>query len=94
MVKLKYGGRKRKSLKNKGTKVRRNKKVRFNTKKIHKRRVKYSRKHQRGGFFVTDIVRGAESSLKNTVNTLKGAPLSPSPFPTQDQPIDKNVEVI
>lgn len=81
------------------------KKMRMHTRKrkqkLNKRKIRKSRRkmrtrkyQQRGGFFVTDIVRGAESGMQNTINTLKGVPLSPSPFPTRDQPIDRNVEVI
>lgn len=56
------------------------------------------RRHHRGGNlvpqFISNGIRSGETTIVNTLNTLKGRPLSPSPYPTQDQPIDQNVTVI
>lgn len=43
---------------------------------------------------ITNAMRGSENALENTVNVLQGKELTPSPYPTKDQPIDTNVVVI
>jgi hypothetical protein len=96
--------------KRQNTKSTRKHKVKFNLRKNktrtipkikhHKKKhtTRHKRRHQKGGSLLpqslTNVVRGGESVVANTINTLKGKPLTPSPYPTQDQPIDVNVEVI
>jgi hypothetical protein len=82
--------------------VTRKRKVHFNLKKnqthtipkIKKRAgLRKTRRQQRGGNLLpqtlTNIMRGSENAVVNTLNTLKGTSLNPSPYPTQDQPIDQ-----
>lgn len=58
---------------------------------------KKSRRQQRGGNILpqtlTNIIRGSENAVVNTLNTLNGTSLNPSPYPTQDQPIDQTDSV-
>jgi len=44
--------------------------------------------------FITDIGRSGEHAISNTINTLKGTPLTPSPLPSEDQPIDQDAVVV
>lgn len=88
---MKKGGNKAKTVKKS---IRRK---RSNT-KPHRRRTyrRHTRLHRGGSILpqpVTNFLRGSENTLINTVNTLKGNSLQPSPYPTV-QPIDQNVIVV
>jgi ribosomal protein S8 len=67
-----------------------------NNRRNKKRRT--MRRYQKGGSLLpqslTNVMRGSEHVVSNTINTLKGKPLEPSPYPTIDQPIDQSVEVV
>lgn len=71
-------------------------KVQFNLRKNKTQSIPKIRRRerQRGGNLLpqtlSNMVRGGENYIVNTINTLKGAPLNPSPYPTQDQPIDQD----
>lgn len=76
-------------------------KVHFNLKKnkthsIPKTRRKTAR--QQGGNILpqtlSNTIRWGENSFSNTINTLKGKPLLPSPYPTNDQVIDQNAIIV
>lgn len=88
---MKKGGNKAKTVKKS---IRRK---RSNT-KPHRRRTyrRYTRLHRGGSILpqpLTNLMRGSENTLVNTVNTFKGNYLQPSPYPTV-QPIDQNVIVV
>lgn len=91
--------------KNKHTKkqkLRHRRTVKFNLKKTYNepkinRRTMRNRR-QRGGNLlpqnVTNMVRGGQTLIVNTLNTLRGIPATPGPYPTEDQPIDQDVVVV
>lgn len=93
---MKGGRRTRKNRRQRKPTKTQKRKVRFNLRKNKTRSIPKIRRRnrQRGGNLLpqtlSNIVRGRENSIVNTINTLKGTPLAPSPYPTQDHPIDQD----
>ena len=75
---------------------RRTNKRRLNKKRTYRRRVN---KRLKGGFYrgtiipqdIVNLGRGLEHSGETFFNNVKGNPVTPSPYPTLDHPIDQPI---